>query len=64
MYTNAPLRYFLSTIAALLAVACTLFVARVVLVIWKNFKKPIDKDDSPVVMSPLEIYENQKKIFK
>ncbi|KAG8009478.1 hypothetical protein GBF38_017786 [Nibea albiflora] len=51
-------------IAALLAVACTLFVSRVVLVIWKHVKKPFFKDVSPDDMSPMEIAANQKKIFK
>ncbi|XP_070784656.1 uncharacterized protein [Enoplosus armatus] len=51
-------------ITALLAVACVLFVARVLLVIWKHIKKPLYKDVDPEVMSPMEIAENQKTIFK
>ncbi|XP_035512669.1 uncharacterized protein si:ch211-161h7.5 [Morone saxatilis] len=51
-------------IAAQLAIACTLFVARVFLVVWKNIKKPLYKDASPEDMSPMEIAEKQKKIFK
>ncbi|TMS16419.1 hypothetical protein E3U43_013712 [Larimichthys crocea] len=50
-------------IAAQLAVACTLFVSRVVLVIWKHVKKPFFKDVSPDDMSPMETAANQKKIF-
>ncbi|KAE8279857.1 hypothetical protein D5F01_LYC21988 [Larimichthys crocea] len=51
-------------IAAQLAVACTLFVSRVVLVIWKHVKKPFFKDVNPDDMSPMETAANQKKIFK
>ncbi|XP_076577706.1 uncharacterized protein LOC143314527 [Chaetodon auriga] len=50
--------------AALLAAACALFVARVVLFIWRNIKKPLYKDVSPELLSPMEIAEKQKKIFK
>lgn len=64
MHTNASLWYVLSTIAALLGVACVFFVARVVWVIWKCIKKPFYQDVSAEVMSPMEIAEKQKKIFQ
>ncbi|XP_044031708.1 uncharacterized protein LOC122866306 [Siniperca chuatsi] len=51
-------------IAALLAVACVLFVGRVLLVIRRHIKKPFYEDVSPEVMSPMEIANNQKTIFK
>lgn len=51
-------------LAALLASACALFVARIVLVTWKNFNGPFYKDVSPDDMSPMEIAEKQKRIFK
>lgn len=50
--------------AALLAVACALFVGRVALVIWRSIKKPLYDDVTPVVMSPLEIAENLNKLYK
>nr|XP_046227984.1 uncharacterized protein si:ch211-161h7.5 [Scatophagus argus] len=61
--TAAPTRNNIFT-AALLAAACALFVARVVLVIWRNIKNPLYKDVSPEVMTPMEIAKEQKKIFK
>lgn len=64
MHTNASLLYFLSTIAVLLAVACATFAGRVFLVIYKHIKKPFYVDLSPESMSPMEIAEKQKKIFK
>ncbi|XP_070709374.1 uncharacterized protein [Pempheris klunzingeri] len=51
-------------IAALLAIACVLCAARVVMVMWKCITKPVYNDVSPEVMSPMEIAEKQKKIFK
>ena len=51
-------------LAALLASACALFVARIVLVTWRNFNRPFYKDVSPDDMSPMEIAEKQKRIFK
>ncbi|XP_041817862.1 uncharacterized protein LOC121624274 [Chelmon rostratus] len=59
----APTRNNIFT-AALLAAACAFFVARVALVIWKNVKKPLYKDASPELMSPMEIAEKQRRIFK
>ncbi|KAM4606671.1 uncharacterized protein ACJ7VT_016839 [Polymixia lowei] len=50
-------------IAVLLALACALFVTRVVLVIWRHIKQPLYKDVSPEAMSPMEIAQRQKKIF-
>lgn len=55
---------FLSFTVALLAVGCALFVGRIVLVIWKNIKSPLYADISPELMSPMEIAEKQKRIFK
>lgn len=51
-------------VAALLAVACTLFVARVILVVWKSIKKPLYSDASPEAMSPTEIEENLNSFYK
>lgn len=51
-------------IVALLAVACAMFAGRVFLVIWRHIKKPFHTDLSPESMSPMEIAEKQKKIFK
>ncbi|KAM8730988.1 uncharacterized protein AB9X84_025573 [Acanthopagrus schlegelii] len=51
-------------IVALLASACALFVARIVLVTWKNINRPFYKDVSPDDMSPMEIAEKQNRIFK
>ncbi|KAA8580742.1 uncharacterized protein si:ch211-161h7.5 [Etheostoma spectabile] len=50
--------------AVLLAVACATFAGRVILVIYKHIKKPFYVDLSPESMSPMEIAEKQKKIFK
>lgn len=51
------------TPVALLGVTCTLLALRLVLVIWKNMKRPLLEDVSPEVMSPMEIAERQKKIY-
>ncbi|CAK6972891.1 uncharacterized protein LOC121888488 [Scomber scombrus] len=51
-------------IVALLASACVLCATRIVLVIWKHIKKPLYEDVSPEVMTPMEIAEKQRKIFK
>ncbi|XP_073344171.1 uncharacterized protein [Pagrus major] len=58
-----PTRNNIFTVA-LLASACALFVARIVLVTWKNINKPFYKDVSPDDMSPMEIAEKQNRIFK
>jgi len=50
-------------IVVLLALACLLFVIRIVLVIWRHVKQPLYADASPESMSPMEIAEKQKKIF-
>uniref|UniRef100_UPI0037E98F4D uncharacterized protein n=1 Tax=Semicossyphus pulcher TaxID=241346 RepID=UPI0037E98F4D len=50
-------------IVSLLAMACFLFVARIVLVASRHVKKPLYQDVSPEDMSPMEIAEKQKKIF-
>ncbi|XP_060920826.1 uncharacterized protein si:ch211-161h7.5 [Labrus mixtus] len=51
-------------IVSLLAIACVLFAARFVLVIWKHIKKPFYKDVDPDDMSPMEIADRHKNIFK
>ncbi|XP_040922246.1 uncharacterized protein LOC121200807 [Toxotes jaculatrix] len=51
-------------IVSLLAIACVVFVGRVFLVIWRQIKKPFYKDVNPEDMSPMEIAEKQKTIFK
>ncbi|XP_067434556.1 uncharacterized protein [Thunnus thynnus] len=51
-------------IAALLASACALCVSRIILVVWRHIKRPLYDDVSPEVMSPMEIAEKQRKIFK
>ncbi|KAM6900672.1 uncharacterized protein FYW49_017188 [Xenentodon cancila] len=51
-------------IAALLSIACVLFATRVLLVTWRQIKKPLYRDVNPDDMSPMEIADNQKKIFK
>lgn len=50
--------------AALLAMACALFVARVILVVWKSIKKPLYSDASPEAMSPTEVEENLNSFYK
>lgn len=56
--------YFSSNTAALLGTACFLFVARILLVTWRQIKKPLYKDVNPDDMSPMEIAEKQKKMFR
>ncbi|KAK5601339.1 hypothetical protein CRENBAI_000951 [Crenichthys baileyi] len=51
-------------IAALLGVACFLFVTRILLVTWRQVKNPLYKDVNPDDMSPMEIAEKQKKMFR
>ncbi|XP_061569412.1 uncharacterized protein si:ch211-161h7.5 [Cololabis saira] len=51
-------------IAGVLGMACVLCAARVFLVIQKQIKKPIYRDVNPDDMSPMEIADSQKKIFK
>ncbi|XP_071398108.1 uncharacterized protein [Centroberyx affinis] len=51
-------------IAVLLALACALFVMRIVLVVWRHIKQPLYEDAGPEAMSPTEIAEKQKKIFR
>lgn len=55
---------FLSAPVALLGVSCALLALRIVLVIWRNVRKPVIEVSSPDVMSPMEIAERQKKIYK
>ncbi|XP_039900445.1 uncharacterized protein LOC120741530 [Simochromis diagramma] len=61
--TAAPTRNNIF-IAALLGVACALCATRICLVIWRQMKKPLYEDVNPDKMSPMEILEKQKKIFK
>ncbi|XP_008295694.1 uncharacterized protein LOC103368925 [Stegastes partitus] len=51
-------------IAALLAVACVLFAARILLVVWRQIKSPFYRGVNPDATSPLEIAERQKTVFK
>lgn len=55
---------FLPAPVALLGVSCALLALRIVLVIWRNVRKPLLEVASPEVMSPMEIAERQKKIYK
>ncbi|KAG7524420.1 hypothetical protein JOB18_011624 [Solea senegalensis] len=50
-------------IVVLLAVACALFVVRIVLVIWRHFKQPLYAHASMEALEPMDIAEKQKKIF-
>ncbi|XP_041670545.1 uncharacterized protein LOC121527596 [Cheilinus undulatus] len=51
-------------IVSLLAIACFLFAARLVLVIWRHIKTPLYKEVDPDEMSPMEIADKRKGIFK
>ncbi|XP_030613146.1 uncharacterized protein LOC115799978 [Archocentrus centrarchus] len=51
-------------IAVLLGAACALCATRVCLVMWRQMKKPLYEDINADKMSPMEILEKQKKIFK
>lgn len=51
-------------VVSLLAIACALFVGRVFLVIWRQIKYPLYEDVNPEAMSPMDIAEMQRKIFK
>ncbi|XP_029935815.1 uncharacterized protein LOC115379233 [Myripristis murdjan] len=51
-------------IVALLALACVLFVCRIVLVVWRHMNQPLYSDASPEAMSPMEVAEKQRKIFQ
>ncbi|KAM4543409.1 uncharacterized protein V3H82_021323 [Fundulus diaphanus] len=51
-------------IAALLGIACFLFVARIFLVTSRQIKMPLYKDVNPDDMSPMAIAANQKKMFR
>ncbi|KAK2859503.1 hypothetical protein Q5P01_004123 [Channa striata] len=50
-------------IAVLLALALVLFVARIILVVWRHLRQPLYEDVGPENMEPMEIAEKQKKIF-
>ncbi|XP_071341244.1 uncharacterized protein [Trachinotus anak] len=49
---------------SLLAIGCILCAARLFLVIWKQIKQPFYKDVNTEAISPMEIAEKQKRIFK
>ncbi|XP_028818342.1 uncharacterized protein LOC114769472 [Denticeps clupeoides] len=50
--------------AVLLALACVLFAARLILVLWRHFKQPLYTNiTSENSMSPMEIAKKQKAIF-
>ncbi|XP_037613524.1 uncharacterized protein LOC119480938 [Sebastes umbrosus] len=49
-------------IVVLLALACVLFVIRLVLVVWRHIRQPLYTDVSPEAMEPME--KKQKKIFR
>ncbi|XP_041670689.1 uncharacterized protein LOC121527730 isoform X1 [Cheilinus undulatus] len=51
-------------IVVLLALACVLFVLRIIIVIWRTIKDPLYEDVSPEAMEPMGIAEKQKKIFR
>jgi len=61
MHTNVPVLFYS---AVLLAIACVLFAIRVLLVAWRQIKKPLYRDVNPDAMSPMEIADKQKMIFK
>lgn len=63
-YSHQWSHTYLSAPVALLGVSCALLALRIVLFIWRHFRKPLLEDASPEVMSPMEIAERQKKIFK
>ncbi|XP_054607177.2 uncharacterized protein [Nothobranchius furzeri] len=50
-------------IATLLGLTSLLFVARIILVTWRQIQNPLYKNRNPDAMSPMEIAEKQKKIF-
>ncbi|RVE58815.1 hypothetical protein OJAV_G00197550 [Oryzias javanicus] len=51
-------------IAVLLAVSCVLFVIRIILVVWRHFKKPLYEDAGPEAMEVMDISKKDKKIFR
>lgn len=61
--TTSPTRNNIFT-AALLGVGCFMCAARILLVVWRHIKKPLYKDMDQGDMSPMEIADKQKKIFK
>ncbi|XP_041922947.1 uncharacterized protein LOC121687872 [Alosa sapidissima] len=48
--------------AALLGVACILFLIRITLVVWRHCKHPLYPPDMPV-MSPIELVRTQNQVF-
>ncbi|KAI1902225.1 hypothetical protein AGOR_G00042520 [Albula goreensis] len=58
----APRRNSIFT-AVLLALACVLFVVRVILVIWRHRTQPLYQDLNTEDLSPADISGKQKKIF-
>ncbi|XP_041817861.1 uncharacterized protein LOC121624273 [Chelmon rostratus] len=51
-------------IAVLLAIACALFVVRIILVVWRHFHEPLYTDVSPEALEPKTVAGKQKKIFR
>ncbi|XP_034562851.1 uncharacterized protein LOC117829331 [Notolabrus celidotus] len=51
-------------VVSLLAIACVMCAVRLALVIWRHIKKPYYNDVDPDDMTPIEIAQKQKKIFK
>ncbi|XP_018597211.2 uncharacterized protein LOC108927977 [Scleropages formosus] len=59
----APSRNSIFT-AVLLALACALFVLRVLLVVFRCWKQPLYRgENTEALMSPLDIAEKQKRVF-
>ncbi|XP_004081121.1 uncharacterized protein LOC101165601 [Oryzias latipes] len=50
-------------VVSLLGISCLLFAVRLLLVAWRQVKKPLYRDVDPDVMTPMEIAEKQKTFF-
>ncbi|XP_010739180.2 uncharacterized protein LOC104926917 [Larimichthys crocea] len=48
--------------AVILAISCAMFVARIALVTWKHYKRPLYNNKGPN-MSPIEIALTQRRLF-
>ncbi|KAK5877858.1 hypothetical protein CesoFtcFv8_025327 [Champsocephalus esox] len=48
----------------LLALACTICAGRIGLVVWRHIKTPLYEHTSPESMTPMEIADKQKHMFK
>ncbi|KAK1885079.1 putative ammonia channel [Dissostichus eleginoides] len=51
-------------IVVLLALACTIFAGRIGLVVWRHIKTPLYEHISPESMTPMEIADKQKHMFR